>query len=127
MISRHSRFVVLAFLAAGLGLMPMISPAQDKIPADIAGDYVIDSGGRAIPFKIVLQIDKVFFDALVPGGSLAPMTPVEGQALTFKSIDPKGDEIVLAFPKDDQGKIRSCMISIPSRGMEVKADKVEIK
>jgi hypothetical protein len=118
---------MLALLAAGLGLMPMISAAQDKIPADVVGDYTIDYGGRTIPFKIVLQTDKLFFDALVPGGSPAPMTPVEGQALTFKSIDPNGDEIILAFPKDDQGKIRSCMISIPSRGMEVKADKVEIK
>lgn len=127
MLSRHSRMVMLALLAAGLGLMPMISPAQDKIPADIAGDYLINTGERTIPFKIVIQTDKLFFDALVPGGSLAPMTPVEGHALTYKSIDPNGDEIVLAFPKDDQGKIRSCMISIPSRGMEVKADKVEIK
>ena len=127
MMKKTARIWTLMLTVAALMMLPGTVPAQDKIPADIAGDYVIDAGGRTLPFKITLQADKLFFDAGVPGQTAQPMTPVEGKALTYKSLDPNGDEMILVFAKNDKGKITSCAITLPARGIETTGQKVEIK
>jgi hypothetical protein len=126
-MKKMTRIWTLMLTVAALMMLPGTVPAQDKIPADMAGDYVIDTGSRTIPFKITLQADKLFFDAGVPGQTAQPMTPVEGKALTYKSLDPNGDEMILVFGKDDKGKITGCTISLAARGIETTAQKVEIK
>ena len=127
MMKKMTRVWTLLLTVAALALLPGTAPAQDKIPAGIAGDYLIDTGTRTLPFTIIVQADKILFDAQIPGGTAAPLTPVEGKALTYKGLDPNGDEMILAFLKDDQGKITGCTVSLPARGMEAKATKVEAK
>ena len=117
----------LAFLLVGLSLVPAMIIAQEKIYAEIAGDYNLDLGGRTLPFKIVLKEAKLFFDAGVQGQDPQVMTPVQGKDLTFTSIDPNGDEVVFTFVKDPQGKITGCTVYVPSRYAEAKAVKVEKK
>jgi hypothetical protein len=117
----------LAFLLVGLSLVPMMITAQEKIYAEIAGDYNLDLGGRILPFKIVLKEAKLFFDAGIQGQDPQVMTPVQGKDLTFTSIDPNGDEVVFTFVKDPQGKITGCTVYVPSRYAEAKAVKVEKK
>ncbi len=127
MKTKTTRVWTLLLAIAALALLPGTAPAQDKVPADIAGDYLIDMGGRTLPFTMTVQTDKVFFDAQIPGGTAQLMTPVEGKALTYKGLDPNGDEMILGFIKDDKGKITGCTISLPARGLETKATKVEAK
>lgn len=127
MKTKTTRVWSLLLAVAALALLPGTAPAQDKVPAGIAGDYLIDTGTRTLPFTMIIQADKLLFDAQIPGGTAQPMTPVEGKALTFKGLDPNGDEMILAFLKDDQGKITGCTVTLPARGMEVKATKVEAK
>jgi hypothetical protein len=127
MMTKTTRVWSLLLAVAALGMVSGLVMAQDKVPAGIAGDYLIDTGTRTLPFTIIVQADKILFDAQIPGGTAAPLTPVEGKALTYKGLDPNGDEMILAFLKDDQGKITGCMVSLPARGMEVKATKVEAK
>lgn len=117
----------LAFLLVGLSLVPEMIIAQEKIYAEIAGDYNLDLGGRILPFKIVLKEAKLFFDAGIQGQDPQVMTPVQGKDLTFTSIDPNGDEVVFTFVKDPQGKITECTVYVPSRNAEAKAVKVEKK
>ena len=117
----------LAFLLVGLSLVPAMIIAQEKIYAEIAGDYNLDLGGRTLPFKIVLKEAKLFFDAGVQGQDPQVMTPVQGKDLTFTSIDPNGDEVVFTFVKEPQGKITECTVYVPSRNAEAKAVKVEKK
>ena len=127
MKTKTTRVWTLLLAIAALALLPGTAPAQDKIPAGIAGDYLIDMGDRTWPFTMTVQIDKIFFDAQIPGGTAQPLTPVEGKALTYKGLDPNGDEMILAFTKDDKGKITGCTVSLPARGLETKATKVEAK
>jgi len=125
-MKKNIRFVwTTALLIAIVGLCPRTAPAQEKIYAEIAGDYNLELGNRMLPFTIVLKDTKLFFDAQVPGQDPQPMTPVQGKDLTFKSIDPNGDEFSLAFIRNDQKKITGCTVSLPSRGTEAKAAKVE--
>lgn len=120
------RFLVwtVAVLAVSLSLFPASARAQDKLLAEILGDYDLQLNTRTLPFKIVLQEGKFYFDALVPGGEPAAMAPVLGKDLTYTSWDPNGDQIVLAFTKDPQGKITSCTVAIPVRNIEAKAVKI---
>jgi hypothetical protein len=118
---------MLAFLLAGLSLVPAMIIAQENIYAEIAGDYNLDLGGRTLPFKIVLKEAKLFFDAGVQGQDPQVMMPVQGKDLTFTSIDPNGDEVVFTFVKEPQGKITECTVYVPSRNAEAKAVKVEKK
>ncbi len=127
MKTKTTRVWFLLLAIAALGMVSGVAMAQDKVPADIAGDYLIDTGSRTWPFTIIVQADKVLFDAQIPGGTAQPMTPVEGKALTYKGLDPNGDEMILAFTKDDKGKITGCMVSLPARGIEAKATKAEAK
>jgi hypothetical protein len=126
-VKKTTRICSLLLTVAALALLPGTAPAQDKIPADIAGDYLLDAGGRTLPFKITLQADKFFFDAGVPGQTAQAMTAVEGKPLVYKCLDPNGDEIVMTFTKNDQGKIAGCTIFMAARGAEAKATKVEAK
>jgi len=117
----------MALLVAIFGMIPLSAPAQEKIYAEIAGDYNLDLGNQMLPFKIVLKDTKLFFDAQVPGQDPQPLTPVQGKDLTFTSLDPNGDEVSFAFKQNDQKKITGCTLSLSSRGVEAKAAKVEIK
>ena len=48
-------------------------------------------------------------------------------AIHGKGLDPNGDEMILAFTKDDKGKITGCTVNLPARGIEAKATKTETK
>jgi hypothetical protein len=124
-MNRTKRLVgMTALLIAFIGAFPRTAPAQEKIYAEIAGDYNLDLGNRILPFTIVLKDTKLFFDAQVPGQDPQAMTPVQGKDLTFKSVDPNGDEFSLAFIRNDQKIITGCTVSLPSRGVEAKAVKI---
>jgi hypothetical protein len=125
-MKKHARFVwTMALLVAIFGMIPLSAPAQEKTYAEIAGDYNLDLGNRLLPFKVVLKDAKLFFDAQTPDQNPQPMTPVQGKDLTFTTFDPNGDEFSLAFIRNDQKKITGCTVSLPSRGVEAKATKVE--
>jgi hypothetical protein len=124
---KTTRVGLLLLTVAALGMVSGVAMAQDKVLAEITGNYLLELSSRTIPFKILLQADKLFFDAEMPGQTAQPLTPVEGKTLTYKGLDPNGDEMILAFTKDDKGKITGCNVSLPSRGIEAKATKTEVK
>jgi hypothetical protein len=125
-MKKNARFVwTTALLVAMIGMISLSAPAQEKAYAEIAGDYNLELGNRVLPFKVVLKDAKLFFDAQVPGQDPQPMTPVQGKDLTFMSVDPNGDEFNMAFFRNDQKKITGCTVSLPSRGVEAKAAKVD--
>jgi len=124
---RRRWIMALTMLIAILAAIPMASGAQEKLYPEIAGAYDMDLGGRVIPFKVLLQEGKLFFDAGVPGQDPQTMTTVPDKELTFKSIDPNGDEVLFTFLKDAQQKITGCTVFVPSRNAEATAVKVEKK
>jgi hypothetical protein len=124
---KRPKIMTLAMLITILAAIPMANGAQEKLYPEIAGAYDMDLGGRVIPFKVLLQEGKLFFDAGVPGQDPQSMTIVTDKELTFKSIDPNGDEVLFTFLKDAQQKITGCTISVPSRNAEATAVKIEKK
>jgi len=122
-IRRHSVWI-LAAVSAILSPLSAIPWPQEKLAAEIAGDYDLQLDTRILPFKILLKEGKLFFDALVPGGDPQALVPVQGQELKFTTSDPNGDEVVLTFAKDPQGKITGCTVFIPVRNAEATAVKV---
>jgi hypothetical protein len=126
MKSKSPRFWTLIVLA-GAVLAPALSMAQENSYSLIAGTYELDTGSRTLTFKIVLKEAKLYFDALIQGQEPQVMTLVPGQSLTFSSVDPNGDDIVLAFDKDALGRIPGCTITLPARNIETKAVKIEKK
>jgi hypothetical protein len=109
------------------GSMARAIPAQENWLSRIAGDYLLDAGDRTLPFKILIVEGQPFFDAQIPGQDPQPMKPVAGKDLTYESVDPRGNDFVMAFIKDDTGKITSCRVTVGASGIEVMAAKVEKK
>ena len=115
----------LALFVCLLGLAAEAAPAQNQVYEEIAGDYILDANGRELPFTVFYKDGKLTFDAGIPDRESQPMTPVAGKDLTFMSIDPNGDEMIMVFSRNDQKKIAGCKVSLPSRGIETDARKVE--
>jgi hypothetical protein len=118
---------VIACLIVFFGSTARAVPAQENWLSRIAGDYLLDAGDRTLPFKILIVEGKPFFDAQIPGQDPQPMKPVAGKDLTYDSVDPRGNDFVLAFIKSDDGKITGCRVTVAASGTEVMATKVEKK
>ncbi len=77
-----------------------------------------------IPFSILHENGKLYFDAGVEGMDSEKMTQVRDEEMKFETVDPNGDDIEITFKKDKNGKITGCTVYIPSR--EAKAEAVKI-
>ncbi|MFC1493140.1 hypothetical protein ACFL6O_04205 [candidate division KSB1 bacterium] len=95
-----------------------------KLYSEIAGEWELDVGGRLIPFKLVLENDKLYFDAGIEGLDHEEMIPVEDEDMKFESVDPNGDDVEFTFKRDEAGKISGCTVYIPSRDVEAEAVKI---
>ncbi|MCP4724107.1 MAG: hypothetical protein GY863_03675 [bacterium] len=95
-----------------------------KLYTEIAGEWELDVGGRLIPFRLVLENDKLYFDAGIEGIDPEEMVPVKDEEMKFESVDPNGDDVEFTFKKDENGKITGCTIYIPSRDAEAEAVKI---
>lgn len=121
--------LVMVFACLMLGILlnqlslQALDSGQEKLFAEIAGEYELDFGGRIIPFTITLKEGKLFFDAQIAGLEPEEMKPVAGEDMKFSSIDPNGDEVTFTFKKDEAGKITGCTVYIPSRDASAEAVK----
>ncbi|MBN1938727.1 MAG: hypothetical protein JW843_04015, partial [Candidatus Aminicenantes bacterium] len=120
-MNRSHRIFGLTVILFAVFSMITAAQAQDKINEELAGDYALELGDRTLPFAIVLKDGKLFFDAQIPGGAPEPMNPVPDQPLSYKSIDPNGDEVVFVFKMNDQKKITGCTVSVPVQGIAAEA------
>ncbi|MCP4726814.1 MAG: hypothetical protein GY863_17375, partial [bacterium] len=59
-----------------------------KLYTEIAGEWELDVGGRLMPFRLVLENDKLSFDAGIEGIDPEEMVPVKDEEMKFESVDP---------------------------------------
>ncbi|MFC1731665.1 hypothetical protein ACFL6I_15215 [candidate division KSB1 bacterium] len=90
---------------------------KTKLYSELAGSYEFDVSGRFVPFWLIVKNGKLFLDIKVAGADTEEMIPVEGEEMKFETIA-NGYEVIAAFKRNDEGKIKGCTLCYPGMGAD---------
>ena len=110
----------LCFAQTQTRIRPRVNP---KLLEEIAGRFEFRlEGGVQI---IVFSIENGVLMAGLEGEAPVALSPLKGEEMTFVSSPPEGPEYHYRFQRDADGKINTCLGSIPSMGIEAEGTRIK--
>lgn len=122
--TQKSIFIFICFALVVFGLnVSSFSQDKAKLYAEIAGVYEYEYEGQVV--TIIYTVEDGALYGNTEGNPEPPslLEPVEGKELEFTAIGDDGNEYVISFSRDEEGKITRSHLS--TQGIEIKGIKIK--